>query len=107
MDWTSSKAGAGSELNAYDIKDGWIMTAALFIDSRFVFFFSFIFSSAEPLLQQQPPGQILELNPVDTEQIRSNIAAIFTKLATTKSMKKFQQVAWGNGERKCRTCSEN
>ena len=35
MEATSNNAGAGSELNEYDISDGWIMTAALLICSRF------------------------------------------------------------------------
>lgn len=32
---TSNNAGAGSELNEYDIRDGWIMTAVFGIFSRF------------------------------------------------------------------------
>ena len=35
MEATSNNAGAGSELNEYDINDGWIITAALAIFSRF------------------------------------------------------------------------
>ena len=34
MDATSSNAGEGSELNEYDINEGWIMTAAFVMLSR-------------------------------------------------------------------------
>lgn len=35
MEATSNNAGAGNELNEYDIRDGWIMTTALLIFSLF------------------------------------------------------------------------
>ena len=35
IDATSNKAGAGGELKEYDISDGWIITAALVMLSRF------------------------------------------------------------------------
>ena len=35
MEATSNNAGAGSELNEYDISDGWIITAAFVMFSLF------------------------------------------------------------------------